>query len=243
NLQVEMKDFEKAQATFTKAIEIDPQRHQFYTRRGLAFLFGGKPKEAISDFNYAIDHGNENPDAYMFRGLAHQRADDVDAALSDYSKAINLDPTRAVAWHRRGMIYMDRKAYQEAFDNLNVAVQIQPISDYYNSIAWLLVAAEDKTFRDPKAALDYVEKSLKLGENADNADTAAAVHTLLGDQVEAMKYYRMSMELGGADRVQMYQEYLKKRGYYEGPVDGLVGVKIENAIKAFSANELVLLVD
>ena len=232
NLHVELKQFDTAQAAYTKAIDIDPNRYSLYTRRGLAYLFGGNPTEALTDFSFAIDHGEENPDALMFRGMANQRTDNIDAALADYTQAINLDPTRAVAWHRRGMIYMDRKDYQQAFDNLNVAVQIQPISDYYNSIAWLLVAAEDKSFRDPKAALDYVEKSLKLDENADNADTAAAVHTLLGDQGQAMKFYRLSMELGGADRVQMYQEYLQKRGYYQGPIDGKIDEKIEEIGRA-----------
>ena len=243
NLNVELKQFDTAQAAYTKAIEIEPNRHRLYTRRGLAYLFGGNPTEAITDFSFAIDHGEATPDAYMFRGMANQRTDNIDAALADYTQAINLDPTRAVAWHRRGMIYMDRKDYQQAYENLNVAVQIQPISDYYNSIAWLLVAAEDKSFRDPKAALDYVEKSLNLDENADNADTAAAVHTLLGDQGQAMKFYRLSMELGGADRVQMYQEYLQKRGYYQGPIDGQIDEKIEAAIQAFSEEALVLLVD
>ncbi len=243
NLHIEMQDFEAATVAYDRAIEISPQRQRLFVRRGLSLLFDEQPEKALEDFNTAIELGRNSPDAFMFRALAHQQLSDDEAALKDYSETIALDPARATAWHRRGMIRMEQGEYAASLEDLDIAVQIDPSSDHLNSIAWLLVAAEDRSFRDPHAALGYVERSLALDENADNADTAAAVHALLGNQDEAMAYYDLSMKLGGEKRVKLYEDYLRERGYFSASPDGIADDQTRTAIAAFAAEKLVLLVD
>lgn len=242
-IHVKRKQYPQAIAEFDRAIELEPQYSQLFLRRGYAKMFSTGLKEAFPDFDQAIQLGSDSPDVYLYRGMAYSAAKNPDDAFADFSAVIDRDPTIAVAWHRRGLIHMNWHNYDRARDDMDVAAQIAPSADYLNSIAWLLVAAEDHGFRDPMAALDYVEKSIAIEENADNVDTAAAVQTLLGNQDDAMRYYIRSMELGGEERIRMYQEYLADRGYYQGQPDGIDGPNTRAAIAAFSAEKRVLLVD
>ena len=55
-----LKQFDKAIADYTKAIELDPKSAIAYTARGLAYLKVGKQKEAEADFAKAkmLNEGN-----------------------------------------------------------------------------------------------------------------------------------------------------------------------------------------
>lgn len=235
------QEYEEAIAQYDRSISLRPGIGALHMRRGLAtYLSGG---DALEDFETAIELGHETPESHLYRAFARDAGGNRDGALEDFSSSITLDPSLPVAWHRRGLIFMDRHDYDRARRDLDVATQINPDSDYLNSMAWLLVAATDTEFRDPTAALDYVTRSIDLDENADNVDTAAAAHALLGNQEQAMEFYIRSMELGGADRVRMYQQYLAERGYYAGNVDGADGPLTRAAIEAFAKKRKVLLVD
>lgn len=242
-LLMQQDAYEEAVAAFDKALELRPDATSLYLRRALAKLLNDQPEDALADAETALEEGLETPQAYLYRGYAASDLERNDLAIESFGEAIRLDPAMAVAWHQRGLMYMRTDDYDAARDDLNVATQIDPSSDYLNSIAWLLVAASDSAVRDPRAALDYVTRSLELDENADNVDTAAAAHVLLGNQEEAMRYYVRSMELGGEARVRLYQEYLSERGYYGGTVDGLDGPQTRDAIRRFAADGKILLAE
>ncbi|MEC9265616.1 MAG: tetratricopeptide repeat protein [Pseudomonadota bacterium] len=242
-LYTETGDFDKAIGLFDKAIELRPEIGRLYLRRGLARMKAGEWDESLADLTVAIEKENGLPDAYMLRAMVHRDADRDDLALADYSAAIDGDPTLAGAWQGRGVLYMDMKEYDRARNDMDVAAQIAPTADNLNSLAWLLVSAEDKEFRDPAAALNYVNQSMELDENADNVDTAAAAYVLLGDIDNAARFYARSMELGGDKRVLIYQEYLSERGFYDGALDGIDGPRTRKAIRSFASQGRVLLVD
>lgn len=242
-LYTEVGEFEKAIDLFDEAIDLKPEIGRLYLRRGLARMKAGDWDKSLKDLTTAIEMENGLPDAYLLRAMVHRDADRYDEALADYSAAIEGDPTLSGAWQGRGLLHMDMKNFDKARHDLDIAAQISPTSDNLNSLAWLLVSADDKGFRDPKAALDYVERSMEMDENADNVDTAAAAHVLLGNIDSAERYYARSMELGGDERVLTYQEYLSERGFYDGALDGIDGPRTRQAIRSFAEQGRVLLVD
>lgn len=242
-LYTEVGEFEKAIGLFDRAIDLQPEIGRLYLRRGLAQMKAGEWDKSLKDLTAAIEMENGLPDAYMLRAMVHRDADRDEEAMADYTAAINGDPTLAGAWQGRGLLHMELKSFDEARNDMDVAAQISPTADNLNSLAWLLVSAEDKDFRDPAAALDYVERSIELDENADNVDTAAAAYVLLGDVDSATRYYARSMELGGDERILTYQEYLSERGFYDGALDGIDGPRTREAIRSFAEQGRVLLVD
>jgi len=60
-------------------------------------------KDAISDFNKAIELYPSFAEAYFKRGNVKNLMEDFEGAISDYSKAIELDPNLAEAYHNRGL--------------------------------------------------------------------------------------------------------------------------------------------
>lgn len=243
SLYIERGEYEAALTPLNRAIELRADLGRLYLRRGLAQLLLNHTDMAVEDLSIALDVSGREPYTLMLRAMAYVDMDHDDAAVTDFTEALQADPTLVGAWEGRGQIFMARNEYEAARSDLDIASQIAPSANNLNSIAWLLVSAEDKSFRDPEAALDYVSRSLELDENADNVDTAAAVYVLLGDVDEATRYYVRSMELGGEARVTIYQEYLKERGFYASAVDGVDGPNTREAIRSFAESGRVLLVD
>lgn len=242
-LRMQQDDYAAAVAAFDRALELRPDATSLYLRRALAKLLNDAPEAALADTEAALEAGLETPQAYLYKGYAAADLERTELAIASFGQAIDLDPAMAVAWHQRGLMHMQNDDYAAAREDLNVAAQIDPTSDYLNSLAWLLVVAADDGTRDPAAALDYVTRSLELDENPDNVDTAAAAHVLLGNREEAMRYYVRSMELGGEERVRLYQEYLSERGYYSGTVDGIDGPNTREAIRRFADDGKILLAE
>lgn len=60
-------------------------------------------KDAISDFNKAIDLSPSFAEAYFKRGNIKNLLGDYEGAISDYNKAIDLNPNLAEAYHNRGL--------------------------------------------------------------------------------------------------------------------------------------------
>ncbi|NMM43964.1 tetratricopeptide repeat protein [Rhodospirillaceae bacterium KN72] len=234
---------DEAVEAYRKAADLRPDLPEIDVRLGFATFLSGDADTAIGLLDKAVAEGYDDPDAFLYRGLANHAADRDVEAEADFSNVIERDPTLALAWHRRGVIRMERKDFEDARADLDVAAQLSPSSDYLNTLAWLLVAADDPAVRDPEAALTYVDQSIALDENADNTDTAGAAYALLGNTEDAARYYFRAMELGGVERIRQYQQYLKQRGYFDGRVDGVDGPETRSAIRAFAKDKRVLLLD
>lgn len=60
-------------------------------------------KDALSDYNKAIDLSPSFAEAYFKRGNIKNLLGDYEGAISDYNKAIDLNPNLAEAYHNRGL--------------------------------------------------------------------------------------------------------------------------------------------
>lgn len=60
-------------------------------------------KEALSDFNKAIELYPSFAEAYFKRGNIKNLMGDFEGAISDYNKAIEFNPNLAEAYHNRGL--------------------------------------------------------------------------------------------------------------------------------------------
>jgi len=60
-------------------------------------------KDALADFNKAIELYPSFAEAYFKRGNIKNLLGDYEGAITDYSKAIELNPNLAEAYHNRGL--------------------------------------------------------------------------------------------------------------------------------------------
>ncbi len=63
-----------------------------------------KYKEALEDFNKAIELDPYSADSYNYRGMVKYFLDDYKSALEDFDKAIALQPDYAEAYNLRGVV-------------------------------------------------------------------------------------------------------------------------------------------
>jgi len=88
---------------YTKVIERNPRHSEAYRKRAISKLRLQQYREALADYETAIQLDPSNAGAYVGRGTARRRAlSDVQGALADYTKAIELDPRHLSAYYSRG---------------------------------------------------------------------------------------------------------------------------------------------
>src|SRR5262249_25621993 len=81
------REYDRAVADHTKAIELNPKYATAYNNRGIAT---GDYDRAIADYNRAIELDPNFADAYLRRGLAYEGKGDSERSIADYTKAIVL---------------------------------------------------------------------------------------------------------------------------------------------------------
>jgi tetratricopeptide (TPR) repeat protein len=76
-----------------------------YNKSGIKNMFNLKTKEALEDFNLAIELDPQFDQPYYYRGNLKFSGRDYQGAMADYTKAIELNPGFADAYCNRGNLY------------------------------------------------------------------------------------------------------------------------------------------
>jgi tetratricopeptide (TPR) repeat protein len=125
---LEKKEYLRAEESFEKAVELNPNSPEAYYFRGKVQLDNQK---ADADFTRAIELKPDYAEAYFQRGLERDLGNKRQAALDDYNKAIELNPKYVNAYMTRAVIYLlDNKGAQAIADYTKV-IELRPDGDSY----------------------------------------------------------------------------------------------------------------
>ena len=102
-------DYNRAIATASEAMRLDPKSTLAFLSRGNAYMRQGDNDRAIADFNEAIRLNPKSARAFDDRGFAYAHKNDVDRAIADFNEAIRLEPNNAVQLSNRGNAYMQKR--------------------------------------------------------------------------------------------------------------------------------------
>lgn len=155
NVYFDKKQYDRAIADYSKAIQLDPNDAMAYYNRGIAYYFKGQYDRAIADYNKGIALDPNNAIAYNYRGIAYDFKGQYDKAFKDYNKAIQLDPNYVFAYSNRGIAYKNKGQYDRAFKDYNKAIQLDSnyAQAYYNrGIAYHSMGKNQEAFNDYKIA-------------------------------------------------------------------------------------------
>jgi len=132
-----------------------------YYNRGLYLFNENQDKEALNDFNKAIELKPDYADAYNNRGSLFIKQGKPDEALNDLNKAISYNTNFVQAYFNRGFLLYQKKQYAEALMDYNKVIELKPdtkkLTIVYNLIG-LLYMSEKKY----KEALDNFNKAIEL---------------------------------------------------------------------------------
>ena len=82
-----LKEYQKAIADYTKAIELKPDYYLAYYNRGNVHNNLKEYQKAIADYNQAIELKPDYANAYYNRGNVHFDLKEYQKAIEDYQKA------------------------------------------------------------------------------------------------------------------------------------------------------------
>lgn len=95
NKHLQAKEFDKAIACYTKAIELDPNDHAFYSNRSAAYLSLKNAEKALEDANSCVRVSKSWAKGYSLQGAAYHYMKRYENAIAAYEAGLNVAPTDA----------------------------------------------------------------------------------------------------------------------------------------------------
>jgi tetratricopeptide (TPR) repeat protein len=137
----------------------------------------GATERALAAFSALIAERPDFVDAYQWRGNLYDRLDRFDEAVSDLTRAHELLPGCARFLNERGQVHEHWGRHQQAIDDYEAALSIDPhYSVAHHNLAFLRAACVDEAFRDPARAIEHARIAAEPGDSAGHlALTARAV--------------------------------------------------------------------
>jgi len=129
----------------------DSRDGRLYTLRASAWWARGDEKQALADYDRAIQAGYKEPHAYSSRGLFHAALGNYDKAIADYNKAVELGAKGESTYINRAAVYMTQEKYDLAVKDYDQAIRInakRPTTYEQRAVAWKLSGQLDKAIAD-----------------------------------------------------------------------------------------------
>jgi tetratricopeptide (TPR) repeat protein len=181
-------ELDKAIASLSAAIAINPELGEAVFRRGICFHLVGEDKMAISDFKHAANIMFDDPRASLWEGFLYSKIGDYHEAIRAFGNALAASDRYTPAYVNRGLAYMMLGKYQQAIDDFNEAIRLEPTqsSHYF------------------KRGVAYAE----LGDNekASNSFASAIAH----NDKHAPSYRRMAQTMEAMGHADLAREYRQK---------------------------------
>jgi tetratricopeptide (TPR) repeat protein len=211
-LYLKRRDFEKATADFSAAIEIDQAHHDAYCERGTARIEQRDYEAAQADFTRAIELKPESWRGYWGRATARYESTAYGDAVTDYDAAIARDPGTRAIFYNRAIVYERLKdaARMVADAERYLAAAPEPASVVEQDCRAFALFMVGK----PEAGLLDVEKVLaEEPQNANALGTRGRILEALGRREQAVADFRKALTLDPRPLLRMEaQEALRRLG-------------------------------
>ncbi|GCA93838.1 tetratricopeptide repeat protein [Microcystis aeruginosa] len=126
------KEYQEAIASFDRALEIKPDKHEAWYNRGVALDILGIFEQAIASYDRALEFKPDKHEAWYNRGVALGNLGRFEQAIASYDRALEFKPDLHQAWNNRGNALADLGRLEEAIASYDRALEIKP--DYHE--AW-----------------------------------------------------------------------------------------------------------
>lgn len=190
-------DIAQSLADYSQAIALDPTSAAAYYLRGGVYQYAlGDLERAIADYSTAIELHANRVEAYDARASAYAAHGSIDAAFADYEQALALDPNYTVVYYNRaGVYYYWQGAGDLALDDLNRAIEIDPV--YVD--AYLLRGQIHSDQGNYDQALDDFNTAINLAPDYAPSFYSRALlyYNAYADPDSALADLNMALELDG----------------------------------------------
>lgn len=143
---------------YSELLRAKPKESRLYTLRASAWWARGDEKQALADYDQAIQHGYQEPPAYASRGLFHAALGHYDKAIDDYTTAIKLAAQDDGPLVNRAAAYLAQRRFDLAIADYTQAIRLRPKQASH----YLQRAAAYKAADKPDEAVQDFGQALQL---------------------------------------------------------------------------------
>lgn len=123
---------ERAIASFSEALTLDPHDPEIYIDRAAALLELGDVAAALADCEQALEIDPLDVEAHRQRGRVYLRRGDYDCAIGDFTAVLERDRRDADAYYQRGLAWASSGQFQQAVADYGQAIRYAPDkAEYY----------------------------------------------------------------------------------------------------------------
>ena len=134
-----------------------------YKTRGRLAYERGDYKDAIADYDIAIDNNPNDAENYYFRGLAQYSLGESEEAIVDFDHALRLNPEYKDAYFSRGHAKYNLGEYEKVIDDLTRVIDLA--SEHTDAYYWR-ARAKRELKRYDEAIVDFDEAIHKNSKRA-----------------------------------------------------------------------------
>ena len=121
--QKEMLDEYEKKTKFLEAVGVSLESEDYFNR-GQECFFRGRYREALKQFDKAIELKRDDFAAWNNKGVALVKLDRYEEALKVYDKAIKLNPDDDNLWYNRACAYSRKGDKENALKSLSKATDL-----------------------------------------------------------------------------------------------------------------------
>ena len=186
------QSYKESIASFDKAIEIKPDKHEAWSNRGNALSALGREEEAIDSYKKAIEIKPDKHTAWNNLGSSLSALGRKEEAIDSYKKAIEIKPKYHTAWNNLGISLSTLGRKEEAIVSYEKAIEIKPDDHetWYNRGNSL-----GDLGREEEAIASY-EKAIEIKPDKHQAwNNRGFSLSELGRKEEAITSYKKAIEI------------------------------------------------
>lgn len=135
----ELGQFQQAEASFRRALQLDPQNFDTYTFLGNLYVEERTLEKAVSEFQEAVRIEPKSVGAWTVLGMLHKTMSQFKLAEKDYETALALDRDAAVAANNLAWLYCEQAGdMDKALELARHAKELLPnVSTVSDTLAWI----------------------------------------------------------------------------------------------------------
>ena len=213
NFQWMIKQATPAIASYTDAINRNPNYTEAYKQRGILYFTQERYELALADFSMIIELDPENIEAYELYCLVNEHTGAYTQALLGYNRAISMDPENTRLFFNRGRIHTLTNDREQALLDYNKTIELDP--EYAK--AYFMLGAHYRESSEYDLAFENLNKTIKLDPKDPHAYyERALIHRQKGEYDLALVNLDKTIELDPKDNEFYFQRaltYLKINEY------------------------------
>lgn len=141
-----------------KAIELQPERAEYWRQRS-EYFYGAKSfDKALADIDQSLKLEPDHASLHEVRGMILLGQEKFNEALGSFDRASELEPLSAKPYERRGELFRKQGDEKKALEQLSKALDLSP-----NNFATRIIRASVYyELKEPEKALADIEEAIKL---------------------------------------------------------------------------------